>query len=170
MRALVVYESMFGNTQQIARAVADGLSTGMAVDLVEVGAAPTDIPGDVDLLVVGGPTHAFGMSRPTTRRSAAEQAQGALVSPGIGLREWLAAVRNGSAAAAAFDTQVNKTFLSGSAARAAARRLRGLGFSIATPATGFYVTGVPGPLVEGELDRARQWGNDLAESFAVRTV
>jgi hypothetical protein len=169
MRALVVYESMFGNTQQIARAVADGLSTGMTVDLVEVGAAPTDIPDDVDLLVVGGPTHTFAMSRPATRRSAAEQAQGALVSSGIGLREWLAAVRNGSAAAAAFDTQV-KSFFSGSAARVATRCLRGLGFSIATPATGFYVTGTPGPLVEGELDRARQWGNDLAESFAARTV
>ena len=107
MRALVVFESMFGNTQIVARAVADGLSSCMAVDVVEVGAAPTVIDDDVELLVVGGPTHAFGMSRPATREGSAKQAEQGVVSTGIGLREWLAAVQGGSAsvAAAAFDTR-----------------------------------------------------------------
>lgn len=82
MRALVVFESMFGNTQVIARSVADGLAPRMRVDLVEVGAAPTALDGDVDLLVVGGPTHAFGMSRAGTRQSAAQQSQRGLVSGG----------------------------------------------------------------------------------------
>ena len=74
-RGLVVFESMFGNTQVIASSVADGLAPRMQVDLMEVGVAPTALDGDVDLLVVGGPTHAFGMSRPGTRQLAAQQSQ-----------------------------------------------------------------------------------------------
>src|SRR5689334_20930138 len=88
MRALVVYESMFGNTQAVASAIARGLSGRMAAELVEVSDALTNV--DVDLVVAGGPTHAFNMSRPSTRQSAAEQAVGPLVSRGHGLREWLA--------------------------------------------------------------------------------
>lgn len=66
MHAFVIYESMFGNT----RKVAEGLATSAKVDLREVGAAPATIEGGVDLLVVGGPTHAFSMSRPRTREDA----------------------------------------------------------------------------------------------------
>ena len=73
MRALVVYESMYGNTKEIAAAVADGLSTRMPVQLTEVGAAPTVLADDIGLLVVGGPTHAHGMSKPESRASAAER-------------------------------------------------------------------------------------------------
>jgi flavodoxin len=87
MAAVVVYESMFGNTQTVAEAIAEGLSTTMRVELHEVGAAPAAMERDVDLLVVGAPTHAFGLSRLSTRASAAEQAERPLVSPGIGLRE-----------------------------------------------------------------------------------
>ena len=76
MRARVVYESMFGNTQAIAQAVTDGLAESMSVDLEEIGSAATDVAADVSLLVVGGPTHAFGMSRERTRESAAVQAAG----------------------------------------------------------------------------------------------
>jgi flavodoxin len=67
MRALVVYESMFGNTQAIANAIVQGLSGRMRVEALEVGVAPATIDDDVALLVVGGPTHAFGLSRPQTR-------------------------------------------------------------------------------------------------------
>src|SRR4051794_17029848 len=63
MRALVVYESMYGNTKEIATAVADGVSRRMPVQLVEVGAAPTAIADDIALLVVGAPTHGHGMSK-----------------------------------------------------------------------------------------------------------
>ena len=63
-RALVVFESMFGNTQQIAEAVKEGLSTSVPTDILEVGTAPGVIPDGVGLIIVGGPTHAFGMSRP----------------------------------------------------------------------------------------------------------
>ena len=163
MRALVVYESMFGNTQAIADAVAEGLGAHLRVDAVEVGAALTAVGDDVALLVVGGPTHAFGMSRPGTRQDAGRQAEHGLVSAGIGLREWLTAVHggSGSVAAAAFDTRIDRPRLPGSAARAAEKRLGRLGFRIVAPAKSFYVDGTQGPLLDGELERARRWADQL---------
>ncbi len=64
MRALVVYESMFGNTEAVARAVAGGLSGSMEVEVYEVSRAPSPVTGPIDLLVVGGPTHAFSLVAP----------------------------------------------------------------------------------------------------------
>jgi flavodoxin len=84
MTVLVVFESMFGNTRAIADAVAEGLARHLPVQQVEVGRAPTVIGGEVELLVVGGPTHAFGLSRSGTRLSAAQQAEDGLVSAGSG--------------------------------------------------------------------------------------
>jgi hypothetical protein len=93
MKTLIVYESMFGDTQLIADAIAAGLSANGAVDVVdviEVGTAPTSIGVDVDLLIVGGPTHAFSMSRPSSREDASRQAgENAIISRGRGIREWL---------------------------------------------------------------------------------
>ena len=63
VRALVVYESMFGNTERIARAIRDGLRQSVPTEIVPAYRAPTVVPADVRLLVVGGPTHAFSMSR-----------------------------------------------------------------------------------------------------------
>ena len=170
MRALVVYESMFGNTRSVAEAVAAGLESGLPVAAVEVGSAPAVLPEDVGLLVVGGPTHAFGMSRPGTRESAAGQTDQPLVSAGAGIREWLAAVqldrlaRTGEpVAAAAFDTRIDKPRLPGSAARGAEKLLRRRGFTVATRAVSFYVTGsAPSQLRPGELEQARRWGEQLA--------
>lgn len=166
--ALVVFESMFGNTKTIAEAVAEGLSSQVPTDLLEVGAASDVLAGDVDLLVVGGPTHAFGMSRPRTREDATRQAGGHVVSERNGLREWLTLVerRTGSVAAAAFDTRIDKPRVPGSAARGAEKRLRKLGFRIAAPSESFYVTGVAGPLVDGETERAHRWGQELGEACA----
>jgi hypothetical protein len=65
MKALVAYESMFGNTEEIARAIADGLGESVEVQLAEVSDNP-----DVALIVVGGPTHAFSMSWTSTRVDA----------------------------------------------------------------------------------------------------
>ncbi len=164
MNALVVYESMFGNTKQVAQAIASGLANDHRVRLAEVSEAPMTVGDDIDLLIVGGPTHAFGLSRPDTRDSARRQAQGnELVSKGIGLREWLqgAAIPAG-VPIAAFDTKAKKPRLPGSAARSAQRRLRKSGHPAARRATSFYVNGTRGPLVEGELERAQRWGSALA--------
>lgn len=168
-RAMVVFESMFGNTEAVARAIADGLSTGMHVDVVPVAAAPVTLD-DVTLLVVGGPTHVFGMSRTTTRADAVKQ--GAHPSGGseLGVREWLARLQPGaSTVAVAFDTRVKKRGMPGSAARGVQKQLRRLGFPIAAPARSFAVAGTPGPLLDGELQEARDWGKALAAEARANT-
>jgi hypothetical protein len=161
MRSLVVYESMFGNTKAVAEAVAFGL--GGDVELAEVGTAPTDIPPDVGLVVIGGPTHAFGMSRASTRRSAAETGRGPVESGRIGIREWLAEVSAlSTTAVATFDTRIDTPRIPGSAARAATRRLRRMGLAVIVVPESFYVLGVSGPLKDGERARAVAWGAHLA--------
>jgi len=164
MHALVVYESMFGNTQAVAEAIADGLESQATVELREVGTSPS-VGADIDLLVVGGPTHAFGLTRASTRASAKEQAAEPLVSKGNGVREWLDALPpvDHPVRMAAFDTRVTPARVPGSAARGIAKRLRAKGFKAAQPPATFWVRGTPGPLAEGELDRARTWGAALRD-------
>ncbi len=169
MRALVVVESMFGNTLEVGRAVADGLSTLLDVDLVPVTEAPSQVDREVRLLVVGGPTHAFGLSRESTREDAVRQGGHPSGGPGTGLREWLAALPPppSGVASAAFDTRVKKRGVPGSAARGAEKRLAKLGYTQG-PTVSFWVDGVSGPLLDGELDRARAWGEELATQVAPR--
>ncbi len=132
LRALVVFESMFGNTEKVAAAVAHGLQLeGIDTGLVEVHAAPATLSPEVDLLVVGGPTHGFSMSRVSTREDAVRQGAPAERAT-LGLREWLEAVQFDAAgvpALATFDTRVTKVrWLPQAAAASAARagRHRGL--------------------------------------------
>jgi flavodoxin len=169
MRALVVFESMFGNTRTVADAIAEGLGTALEVRLVNVADAPTEVPADVDLVVVGGPTHALGMSRPSTRKSAADEAVTTVTPVATGMREWLDAMTAPPATAGAtFDTRVKVRGLPGSAARRAQRRLRRKGVALLAPAATFWVEGTPGPLRDGERDRAVQWGEHLAVLMAER--
>jgi hypothetical protein len=174
-RALVIYESMYGNTEQVGRAIAAGLSELMAVDVVEVGTAPVTVAPDVGLIVVGGPTHAFGMSSPGTRAAAAKETESPLVSSGIGVREWLDLLEppGGSSAAAAYDTHVDHPRLLrhvGSAAAAIAKHLDRLGFEIAAEPEHFWVSGTLGPLADGELERAREFGRSLAEKAGITAL
>ena len=161
MRAFVVYESMFGNTEKVARAVAEGLGAGMDVELQDV--ATATLGGPVDLIVAGGPTHAFSLSSTSTRTKA--KLQGATRgSERIGLREWLgmlpAATRGQSFAA--FDTRSERVRrLPGSAAAKAARIALRLGYA-PVGRQSFFVVGSTGPLVDGEIERAKVWGARLA--------
>jgi len=166
MRALIVVESSFGNTRAVADAVAAGLHQVLDVEVVDVADAPSVPESPLDLLVVGGPTHAFGMSRPETRKDAARQA-GTGGGEGIGVREWLAGAAPTTGAAAAFDTRIDKKWVPGSAARGIAKGLRALGATLVVPPEGFRVTGTPGPLATGELERARRWGERLATVLPV---
>lgn len=165
MHAAVVYESMFGNTRDVASAVADGLSARMTVELVEVGSATWRDP--TDLLVVGGPTHAFGMSRPSTRADAARQAADGVLSPDTGIREWLDALAEPrpGVLAATFDTRVARPRLPGSAARAMHKHLRRAGFELVADSESFWVESTQGPLLPDEPARAKAWGARLAESL-----
>lgn len=163
MRALVIYESMFGNTRQVAEAVAAGLAVSARVELVEVGAAPLELDDDLDLLVVGGPTHGHGMTRPGTRTAAADERTGPVPPSTTGLRDWLGAVRiRPGLAVAAFDTRFDKPqWLTGSAARVVAKRLQRGGLRLAAEPESFFVLGTTGPVRDGELDRAYDWGLTL---------
>ena len=159
MRALVVYESMFGNTGTLARAIAEGL--GPSAEAVDVGSA-RDTLDDVDLLVAGGPTHALSLSRASTRKDAGTKGADPDAAAGIGRREWIDALPSSPGTrVATFDTKVRRPRLPGSAAKTALKRLRDKGLqTVGKPAT-FWVDGTEGPLVDGEEARARAWGADL---------
>lgn len=165
MKALIVYESMFGNTRDIALAIGDGVSEAADVEVVEVGLAPDVIPPDLDLLIAGGPTHQFGMSRTSSREQARNQASGAQISYGRGIREWLddITVPDRPLPVATFDTTMEKPRLLrylGRASRSIAKHLERKGCAMRVPPESFLVGGGNGPLVEGELERARQWARE----------
>ncbi|MFQ6399162.1 flavodoxin family protein [Nocardia sp. KC 131] len=170
MRARVVYESMFGNTAAIAEAIAQGLAEHASVEILTVVAA-AEVPAQpVDLLFVGGPTHALGLSRTRTRRDA-ETRTDAPVVVDIGIREWLDAAFPPApgARAVAFGTRIARpSWLPGSAARGAGRRLRRLGYELADKPMDFLVDGMLGPLTKGELERAHAWAERLAHTEADR--
>jgi hypothetical protein len=168
MDVLLVYESMYGNTARIAEAIARGLE----LDDVTVTRRNVDDVADVtpegfDLLIVGGPTHAHGMTRPTTRRTAVDDKKNDYDDPtvGTGLRAWL----DGLAPipgrhAAAFDTRFDKSpLLVGEASKGIAHRLQGLHADVIERKSFFVDT--QNQLVPGELDKAEHWGRRLAETL-----
>jgi hypothetical protein len=164
MRALVVYESLWGNTEQLAREVAAGIGAETVV-VVDATSAPPAIEADVDLLVIGAPTHAFSMSTASTRDAARQQ--GATDIPARGIREWIEGLAAPASAVpvATFDTRVVSPRLPGSAAKKAMRRLVALGFRPAAKPETFGVLGYSGPVADGELERARQWGRTVAAAL-----
>ena len=171
MRALVVVESSFGNSRAVAEALAEGLAAELGdADVRSVGKAPTELAG-TGLLVVGGPTHAFGMSRDQTRADAVRQGAPAETS-GPGIREWLAGLDPPARLpVATFDTRVAKVrHLPGSAAHGAARMLGRRGCVLMAKPESFFVVDTMGPLVDGELARAREWGAGLGRDARAGTA
>ena len=169
MRALVVYESMYGNTRAIAEAIAEGIRPVHDVVVVPVGRVGPQLVDGPFLLVVGGPTHAHGMTRQRTREAAAEAAgkQDSTVvledgATGPGVREWLASLGHLNVLAAAFDTRVDwPAVLSGRASKAIDRELENHGAHRVADPESFLVT-KENELEPGEEDRARRWGESLA--------
>jgi hypothetical protein len=165
---------MFGCTEQVARSVAEGLRTeGVAVTLTDVrDAAPAD-ESEFDLLVVDAPTHAFSLSRPSTRADAVRQG----AQPGAattGLREWLDATGVAFDApdrlAAVFDTPVTKVRrLPKAAATRAAHVLTRHGYDLVSRPTPFLVEDLKGPLLNGELHHAVTWGRVVAPRGSAST-
>jgi flavodoxin len=164
-RAGVIYESMFGNTERVAHAVAEGLrAAGYDVACRAVTATEPDTADDMDLLVLGAPTHAFSLSRPNTRADAVRQGA-APTRAASGLREWIGALpttESGAPCVAIFDTRVTKVRrLPMAAGRTAAKLVRGRGYRLIGKPEPFLVVDTSGPLEDGEEERAERWGEDL---------
>lgn len=164
---MVVYESMFGDNQQVAAAIAKGLTdSDVRAEAVEVGVAPLSVGQDVHLLVVGSPNHAWSMPRPQTRQDAADKADGPVVSRGIGVREWLASASlPPGLPTAAYDTRGSRpkaVVRFDHASAGIEKGLARLGGARLAPAEHFRVVDMKGPLEPGELERARAWGRALA--------
>jgi len=143
MDAIVVYESVYGNTREVAEAIAEGVG-GTAVLPVHEAQGRR---GTVDLLIVGGPTHVYAMATKRSRHAGAETAQEdrrshvdprATAEPG--LRTWLHDLS--PAAALGIDVIATESFL---------------------------VQDTEGPLKAGELERAWAWGAEVARSLPAPT-
>ncbi|HEX2904851.1 MAG TPA: flavodoxin domain-containing protein [Jatrophihabitans sp.] len=166
MFTLVVYESMYGNTRQLAEAIAAGARTGGEAETVPVSEVNPDGLEHVGLLVVGAPTHAWGLPRPSTRHAAANDSKAG--SPPLephaqdpGVRELLARLPELECPAAAFDTRLDApAAFTGRAGRAIAKGLRRRGASLVDRPRSFLV-GKQNTLRSGQLEQARAWGERL---------
>lgn len=157
MKASVIVESCFGNTLRIAHAVRDGLQeAGAQVELTEVTTAPAVL--DADLVVLAAPTHNMGMSSAKTRAQAQEK--GAEQVPSAGAREWIANVGSVTGTVVTTSTTTGGSF-AGSAGKAMHKALRRKKIEVRR-GEDFQVDGTPGPLADGELERAHLWGRSLA--------
>jgi hypothetical protein len=166
VKVWIIVESMFGNTREVADRIASGIRVAAPqAQFVfwNASAAPAAIPEDVSLLVVGAPTHAFGLPRRATREEAVKRGSTAQTSRGV--REWLDEVGLATPRlpAACFDTRVDRRFVPGSAAWVVARRLRRLGCRLVSDPMTFYVEDTAGPLRPEETDRAVRLGKMIGE-------
>ena len=174
MRAVVVYESMYGNTHLVADAIGTGLRPAFDVAVIPVSQASQAVLAGADLVVVGGPTHVHGMSRPATRKAAVQSADKLIsalkVEPDAlspGLREWFGSLDRYAVKAAAFDTRVHgPAALTGRASKGLARLLSAHGFDVVAALESFLVT-KQNRLEPQEITRAREWGAWLAATTPI---
>lgn len=143
MKAVVIYDTNFGNTKKIAEAIAEGIGKGTRALQVSK-SSPKDIKG-MDILVVGSPIMGF---RPSEK-----------------MLKYLSTLEpnqlNGIKAAS-FDTRV-KIFVHGDAAKKISKKLEAAGADIISEPQAFYVKGKEGPLFDSELEKAGNWGKRLNE-------
>lgn len=160
MTAIVVYESHWGNTAAIARAIAEGIGAGASA-LSTADAVGATI-ADADLIVAGAPLLGFRLpTEAMVRRLTAERGGG--VAPDLShptMRSWLGALPRGTARVAAFETRI--WWSPGSAAKAILRALERAGYRPIAKPQRFVVRAAPGPLRDGEVERAKAWGAELA--------
>ena len=171
MQALVVYESLYGNTARIARAIGDGLAErGLPPVVVGVDAVDREAIASADLLIVGGPTHAHGMTRSSSREQAVADEHNTYDAPTatVGIRTLLETLPEGTdRTSAAFDTRIGgaPAFLTGAASKGIARGLEDRGYRLVTDPESFLVTR-HNELVDGEVEHAVRWGAHIAEAVA----
>ena len=149
MKALIVYDSVYGNTEKIARAIGEAITPAGEVKVLRAGEANPSELASIDLLVVGSPTHG-GRPTPAVQDLLNKVAQESL----------------GGIKVAAFDTRATSKFakIFGNAAGRIGRHLTRKGGVLVASPEGFFVTGTKGPLKEGELERAAAWAKGMLES------
>jgi len=166
MHAVVVYESHWGNTEAVARAVAEGL--GPSARALDTDEATPEALAEVDLIVAGAPVMAFSLPRENMKGQIAGD-QKAPTPPDVShplMRAWLDALPAGTGAGAAFETRIWWT--PRGATGAIESKLKKAGYPTMAKAERFIVDGAYGPLKDGELDRARAWGASLAKAFGAK--
>jgi flavodoxin len=148
MKVLVVYDSVYGNTEKIGRAVGEAMTPAGEVRVLRAGEANPSELASVDLLIIGSPVHG-GRPTPAVQDFLHKMTQQSL--KGIKV--------------AAFDTRARSRFakIFGNAAGRMASQLTKKGGDLVVPAEGFFVTGTKGPLKEGELERAANWAKGILE-------
>ena len=172
MKALVIYESMYGNTHKISQRIVTGLGSALDVELWSTGEVAAEGLPRVDLIVAGGPTHAHGMTRQSTRKAAVDAARDPdkhlEVDPNAaapGLRELLGTLGTLEGWAAAFDTRMHgPALLTGRASRGIAKQLRDHGCSLLVLPESFLVS-KDNVLLPGEEERAEAWGRHIAQQL-----
>ena len=177
MRAVIIFESMYGNTHAIADAIGRGLGPEHEVSVVPVAEATPELLDGADLVVAGAPTHIHGMSRARSRQAAVEAAHkdgsGLTLEPhaqGPGLRDWFGTVGQIRGGGAAFDTRIDgPAMVTGRASKAIAKLLGRHGLTEIAPSQSFLVT-KDNHLRPGEEDRAKRWGRELAAKLPAATA
>ena len=149
MKALIVYDSVYGNTEKIASAIGEAITPSNEVKVLRAGEANPSELASVDLLIVGSPTHG-GRPTPAIRDFLNKVPQTSLQGTNV----------------AAFDTRIESKFarVFGYAAGRIASPLERKGGALITSPEGFFVKGTKGPLKEGELERAAVWVKEILES------
>jgi hypothetical protein len=168
MKAVVVYESHWGNTAEVARAIASGL--GPDTPVLATDEATGSVLANADLIVAGAPVIAFRLATDSMRESIAEDVHDAPSKPDLthpSMRSWLDGIPVGEGLAAAFETRIH--WSPGGATAAIERGLGAAGYRRVAKGRKFFVTGRYGPLRDGELEAARDWGVELAQALRART-
>jgi len=144
MKILVVYDSVYGNTEEIAKAIGEGIGEDTKVVKAE-NTDPADLES-VELLIAGSPTYG---GRPTPKMKE--------------FRERIKTVSLKGVKIATFDTRVPATWVKifGFAAGKIEKQLKSQGGKSVVKPEGFFVAGTRGPLVEGELERASKWAQEI---------
>lgn len=165
MKAVVVYESHWGNTAAVARAIAEGI--GPDVRALTTDEATGAAIADADLIVAGAPVIAFGLASDKARDNMVVDSDKAPAPPDVShptLRSWLKRLPAGHGRSAAFETRV--WWSPRGATGTIDRGLDAAGYRPLSKGQRFVVQGTFGPLRDGELERARRWGAEIAQEVA----
>ena len=149
MKALIVYDSVYGNTEKIARAIAGALTPSGEVKVLRAGEVNPSELESIDLLIVGAPTQG-GRATPPIQDFLNKLPESAVKGLNV----------------AAFDTRLSTKLVGifGYAAGKIAETLKRKGSTLILPPEPFFVKGRQGPLKEGELERAAAWAKGISES------